>query len=159
MVGTHSASGRDGADEPRVTVVAETGEEGYAQRVTVGPHELVADEPVSAGGGDAGPSPYDLLLASLGTCTSMTIRMFAQRRGWPLRGITVRLRHSRIHAVDCENCESDSGQVDHIQRDIAIDGDLDDEQRTTLMKIADRCPVHRTLQSEVAIDTHPAGAP
>ncbi|RNL86867.1 OsmC family protein [Halostreptopolyspora alba] len=158
MAQTHSANG-EGGDEPRVTVVTETGEEGYAQRVTVGPHELTADEPTSAGGGDAGPGPYDLLLASLGTCTSMTIRMFAQRRGWPLRGITVRLRHSRIHATDCENCETESGHIDHIQRDIAIDGDLDDDQRAKLMRIADKCPVHQTLRSEVAIDTQAAGAP
>ncbi|MBB4931604.1 putative redox protein [Lipingzhangella halophila] len=156
---TSGGTSAGGGDKQRVTVVTETGEGGYAQRVTVGPHELAADEPASDGGTDAGPSPYDLLLASLGTCTSMTIRMFAQRREWPLRGITVRLRHSRIHAADCENCETESGRVDYIRREIELDGDLDADQRAKLMEIADKCPVHRTLRSEVAIDTHPVGAP
>ncbi len=143
-------------DEQRVTVVTETGEGGYAQRVTVGPHELAADEPASDGGADTGPNPYDLLLASLGTCTSMTIRMFAQRREWPLRGVTVRLRHSRIHAADCDNCETESGRIDHIQRDIELEGDLDADQHAKLMSIAEKCPVHRTLTTETVIETRAA---
>ncbi|WP_052745903.1 OsmC family protein [Allosalinactinospora lopnorensis] len=144
------------ADGPRATVVTEAGGNGYAQHITIGPHTLVADEPASAGGTDIGPAPYDLLLAALGACTSMTLRMYAQRKGWPLRNATVTLRHSRIHAEDCEHCETEEGRIDHIRREISIEGDLDDDQRAALMEIADKCPVHRTLHSEVVVESHPA---
>jgi len=123
-----------------------------AQHITVGTHHLVADEPPPIGR-DTGPTPYDLLLASLGACTAMTLRLYAQRKQWPLADVTVSLRHSRIHAEDCANCETQAGMLDRIERVIRLDGDLDDDQRKRLLEIADRCPVHRTLHSEIVIDT------
>jgi putative redox protein len=111
-------------------------------------HRLVADEPRPIGD-DAGPTPYDLLLAGLGSCTSMTVRMYADRKGWPLERVRVTLRHFRIHAKDCADCETTAGLVDHIDRDVELSGDLDDDQRQRLLRIAERCPVHQTLTSEV----------
>jgi putative redox protein len=125
----------------------------FAQEVEIGSHELSADEPVSYGGTDTGASPYDLLLAALGSCTSMTIGLYARKRKWPLEKITVSLRHSKIHAKDCDDCETKEGKVDRIWRDIHLDGSLTEEQRTKLMEIADRCPVHQTLTSEINIKT------
>jgi len=126
---------------------------GFAQEVEVGPHEIYADEPVAFGGTDSGPSPYDLLLAALGSCTSMTIGFYARKRRWPLEKITVSLRHSRIHAADCEECETKEGKIDRIELDIHLTGSLTDEQRAKLMEIADKCPVHQTLTSEINIRT------
>ena len=126
---------------------------GFAQEVKVGSHELFADEPVSYGGTDTGPTPYDLLLAALGTCTSMTIGLYARKRQWPLENIIVSLRHSKIHAADCDNCETKEGKVDRIERDIHLTGSLTDEQRVKLIEIADKCPVHQTLTSEINIKT------
>jgi uncharacterized OsmC-like protein/pimeloyl-ACP methyl ester carboxylesterase len=140
-------------DDPRSVIVAETGVGRFQQEVTIGPHRLIADEPVSVGGRDTGPSPYDLLLASLGACTTMTLRMYADRKQLPLDRVSVRLQHSTIHATDCASCETAEGKVDRIDRIITIDGDLDDDQRNRLHEIADRCPVHRTLHSEVEIRT------
>jgi putative redox protein len=125
----------------------------YSERIDAGGHQLVADEPTTVGGADSGPTPYDLLLASLGACTAITVRMYAERKGWPLRNVTVRLRHRRIHATDCANCETRTGQLDHIERELEFDGDLTDEQRARLLDIAERCPVHRMLHSEVLIST------
>ncbi len=135
-----------------VVVVSENGRGPYGQRITAGRHVLGADEPAPIGH-DTGPSPYDLLLAGLGACTSMTLRMYAERKGWPLEGVTVSLRHSRIHAKDCADCDTQSGQLDRIERVIELTGVLDAEQRQRLLEIADRCPVHRTLHSEVDVDT------
>lgn len=132
--------------------VSENGEGPLGQRITVGRHVLGADEPAPAGL-DSGPNPYDLLLAALGACTSMTLRLYAERKGWPLDHVTVQLRHSRIHAADCADCETSTGMLDHIDRVIRLDGNLDDEQRRRLLQIAERCPVHRTLRSEVEIRT------
>ena len=126
---------------------------GFAQEVEVGSHELYADEPVSYGGTDTGPSPYDLLLAALGSCTSMTIGLYARKRGWPLENVTISLRHSKIHATDCDNCETKEGRVDRIERDIHLAGSLTAEQRAKLMEMADRCPVHQTITSEINIKT------
>jgi len=135
-------------------VVVRGGPSGFAQEIAAGPHRLVADEPTSvSGGSDTGPTPYDLLLAGLGACTSMTLRMYADRKGWPLAEVTSRLRHSRIHARDCEECETKEGRVDRIEQKISLTGDLDEDQRTRLLEIAHRCPVHRTLLGEIAIDT------
>jgi putative redox protein len=141
----------DLASEGTVTV-AETGTGTYTQQITAGHHELVADEPQPIGA-DAGPTPYDLLLAALGACTSMTVRMYANRKGWPLEHVRVTLRHSRIHAEDCAECETTRGWIDHIDRDIELAGNLDDTQRERLLHIANRCPVHQTLTSEVHIST------
>ena len=124
---------------------------GFAQAVEIGPHRFAGDEPVAFGGTDTGPSPYDLLLASLGTCTSMTISFYARRRGWPLESVTVSLHHSKIHAIDCAECETKEGKIDRIEREIHLTGPLTDEQRSKLMEIADRCPIHQTLTSEINI--------
>jgi len=134
-------------------VVVRGGGQRFAQEITVGPHRLTADEPAAAGGGDTGPDPYGFLLASLGACTSMTIALYARRKRWPLEGVTVRLRHSRIHAQDCADCETREGLIDRIDREIELAGPLSDEQRQSLLAIAERCPVHRTLVSEIDIRT------
>jgi uncharacterized OsmC-like protein/alpha/beta superfamily hydrolase len=139
---------------PETVVVAETGEGSFAQAISVGGrHVLSADEPEDYGGADSGPSPYDFLLAGLGACTSMTMRMYARRKGLKLEQVAVTLRHNKVHAEDCTNCETQSGKVDHIERQIEITGDLTDEERGKLMEIADKCPVHRTLHSEVWVES------
>jgi putative redox protein len=147
------AKAMDLAEAPRKVVVQETRKTKLNQIITVGPHHLVADEPVAAGGEDAGPGPYDFLLAGLGACTSMTMRLYADRKSLPLDRVTVTLKHSKIYAKDCAECETREGMLDQIERDIAIDGALDAEQRKKLMEIADKCPVHRTLTSEIRIVT------
>ena len=126
---------------------------GFAQEIVVGPHRLTADEPIELGGKDTGPSPYDLLLAALGSCTSMTVSWYARTKKWPLESVTVNLRHSKIHAVDCRDCETKEGKIDRIEREIHFVGTLDQEQRKKLLEIADKCPVHRTLHSEINIQT------
>ncbi len=138
---------------PGTVVVRETRRGTFQQEVIVGPHRFLADEPESVGGMDSGPGPYDLLLAGLGACTSMTLRLYADRKQLPLKQTVVRLRHNKIHAADCADCETKDGMVDRIERAIALDGDLDAEQRARLMEIADKCPVHRTLKSEIDIRT------
>lgn len=125
----------------------------FAQEIAVGRHKLTADEPIEVGGQDTGPSPYDLLLAALGSCTSMTISLYARTKKWPLENVTVNLWHSKIHAADCRDCETKVGKIDRIEREIHFEGALDEEQRTKLLQIADKCPVHRTLQSEITIQT------
>jgi uncharacterized OsmC-like protein/fermentation-respiration switch protein FrsA (DUF1100 family) len=141
---------------PRQVVVRETRNGKFQQTVTVGPHQLLADEPVAAGGDDTGLAPYDLLLAGLGACTSMTMRLYADRKLLPLERTTVTLRHNKIHAEDCAECETKAGMLDQIERVIAMEGPLDAEQRKRLIEIADKCPVHRTLTSEVRILTSAA---
>jgi putative redox protein len=136
-----------------VVVVTESDARPYGQRITAGGHQLVADEPAAVGGADSGPTPYDLLLAGLGACTAITVRMYADRKGWRLRHTTVRLRHRRIHAKDCAGCETRTGQLDQIEREMQFEGELTDEQRARLLDIAERCPVHRTLHSEVLVST------
>ncbi|WFU38625.1 bifunctional alpha/beta hydrolase/OsmC family protein [Bradyrhizobium sp. CB82] len=140
-------------EAPRQVVVQETRKSKFNQMISVGPHRLVADEPVAAGGEDAGPGPYDFLLTALGACTSMTMRLYADRKSLPLDRVTVTLKHSKIYAKDCEECETRNGMLDQIDRAIAMDGALDAEQRKKLMEIADKCPVHRTLTSEIRIVT------
>lgn len=136
-----------------VIEVREAGEGRYAQDIRVGRHELRADEPVEYGGNDTGPSPYGLLAAALGACTSMTLRMYAGRKQWPLQRVTVRLRHEKIHAEDCQGCETKQGKMDRIDRALVLEGPLDEEQRQRLLEIAVKCPVHRTLESEVQVRT------
>jgi uncharacterized OsmC-like protein/alpha/beta superfamily hydrolase len=133
--------------------VAEAGEGRFAQLVTAGRHRLRADEPTAVGGDDSGPGPYDLLLASLGACTSMTLRMYAEQKKWPLARVTVDLKHDKVHAEDCAECETREGKIDRIERVLTLEGDLEDAQRARLLEIADKCPVHRTLHSEIWIET------
>ncbi len=135
-------------------VVMETDEGLYTQRVYAGNHIMRADEPVSiAGGLDLGPSPYDYLLAGLGSCTSMTIRMYAQHKSISLDRVTVELEHDKVHATDCASCETEKGMVDVIRRKIKLEGNLSNEDRAAILRIADKCPVHRTLTREVKIET------
>ncbi len=135
------------------TVVVSGSAAGFAQEIHAGRHRLAGDEPISVGGTGTGPGPYDLLLAALGTCTSMTVGMYARRKQWPLESVTVKLRHSKVHAADCESCETRQGKLDRIERDVELHGALSDEQRTRLLEIANKCPVHRTLTSEIDIRT------
>ncbi|MEJ1995741.1 MAG: bifunctional alpha/beta hydrolase/OsmC family protein [Limibacillus sp.] len=135
-------------------VVRSTGQGRFTQEVLARHHRLLADEPKSVEGAlDLGPSPYEYLLAGLGACTSMTLRMYADRKGWPLEGVSVALDHGRIHAEDCSDCATKEGKVDEISRELTLSGPLDEAQRERLLEIADMCPVHRTLENEIKIRT------
>ncbi|RMD88941.1 MAG: OsmC family peroxiredoxin, partial [Alphaproteobacteria bacterium] len=134
-------------------IVAEAGSGKFTQLVNAAGHPLVADEPLAFGGDNRGPSPYGLLLASLGACTAMTLRMYADHKGLPLERVLVRLKHDKIHVRDCADCDTRDGKVDVIRREITLTGDLDAATRARLLEIADRCPVHRTLHSEVKVET------
>jgi uncharacterized OsmC-like protein/pimeloyl-ACP methyl ester carboxylesterase len=146
----------DLGEAPRTVVVRETRNSKFQQTVAIGPHRMLADEPVAAGGEDSGPGPYDFVLAGLGACTSMTMRLYADRKSLPLERTTVTLKHSKIHAQDCAECETREGMLDRIDLVIGMEGDLDAEQRKRLLEIADKCPVHRTLTSEIHIVTRAA---
>jgi uncharacterized OsmC-like protein/pimeloyl-ACP methyl ester carboxylesterase len=143
-------------EAPRQVVVRETRNSKFQQTVTIGPHHMLADEPVAAGGEDTGPGPYDFLLAALGACKSMTMRLYADRKSLPLERATVTLGHSKIHAQDCAECETKEGVLDQIDVAIGLEGALDAEQRKRILEIADKCPVHRTLTSEIRILTRAA---
>ena len=149
--------GADGAgaglDTGDYETAARTVIDGFRTEVVAGGHALVADEPASVGGSGAGPSPYDLLSAALAACTSMTLRMYASHKKLELTSATVRVRHGKIHAADCRNCESTEGRIDRFERELLLVGNLTDEQRNRMLEIADRCPVHRTLHSEVEVRT------
>ncbi len=138
------------SEEQKEVIVYGDGE-GLHQEVFIDSHRLAADEPPESGGSGRGPDPYDLLLASLGACTSITITMYAQSEGLPLRGVTTRLQHSNVHADDCAECETEEGKIDWIELHIELDGPLSDEQRSQLLEIAEKCPVHQTLTSETVI--------
>lgn len=135
-------------------VVTKTKKESHKTDIFVGRHHLIADEPLSVGGSDKGPDPYDYLLASLGSCTSMTVMMYANRKGWNVDSVEVSLNHFKIHASDCKECESQTGKVDIIERNICFSGTFDEEQKKRLIDIADKCPVHRTLHSEIVVKTN-----
>ena len=132
------------------TVAVNSEGSGLLQTIRIGPHCLQSDEPADWSN-DGGPNPYELLLAALGACTSMTLRMYADRKQWPLQGVQVRLDHSRIHAEDCAACDTKEGMVDQIDAEISLIGDLADSQRRRLMEIAELCPVHRTLLGDIQI--------
>ncbi|MGH7121338.1 MAG: OsmC family protein [Acetobacteraceae bacterium] len=139
--------------QPGEVVVAESGKGRYAQVVLAGRHVLAADEPESVGGSDTGPGPYEYLLAALGACTAITLRMYAARKGWPLERVAVRLRQKKIHAEDCAECETKEGRIDRIDRTIELSGALGAAERAALLTIADKCPVHRTLSTKNLIVT------
>ena len=139
------------AESRTADVVVRGDARSFEQKIAVGRHNLVADEPVSAGGGDAGPDPYDYLLSALGVCTSMTVGLYARRHRFPLENITVSLWHSRIHANDCEECETKEGMLDRIDAEIELTGSLSQAQHASLMEVAAKCPIHRTLTSEINI--------
>lgn len=142
-------------DEKRAegVVIVQGDADGFAQEIIAGAHRLVSDEPAAAGGTDTGPTPYDLLLAALGSCTSMTVAMYARRKAWALERVAVRLRHSRVHAKDCADCETHEAKLTVIERDLELHGTLDEAQRERLLAIANRCPVHLTLTSKIDIRT------
>jgi len=132
-------------------VVVQGGRSGFTQDITARQHRLTADEPTSSGGEDMGATPYELLLAALGACTSITLKMYARQKNWPLEEVVVRLGHSRIHAADCAECETKEGMLDRIDRELELKGPLTPEQKARLLEIAEKCPVHRMLTSEVNI--------
>jgi uncharacterized OsmC-like protein/alpha/beta superfamily hydrolase len=134
-------------------VVTRTGRRGYQTEIIANGHRLMADEPIAVGGADTGPNPYDYLLSALGACTGMTLRMYADHKEWPLDSVVVRLKHQKVHARECRECETQNGKLDSIEREIELEGPLDSEQRHRLLEIADRCPVHRTLHSEIIVKT------
>ena len=139
-------------EEPGVVIVRGAAD-GFVQEIAAGPHLLRSDEPTAVGGTDTGATPYDLLLAALGSCTSMTMAMYARRKKWPLEPVTVRLRHSRVHAEDCAACETQNARLTVSDREIALEGSLDEDQRARLLAIANRCPVHLTLSARIDIRT------
>ena len=134
-------------------VIVRGAADGFVQEISAGPHHLRSDEPASVGGTETGATPYDLLLAALGSCTSMTMAMYARRKQWPLERVTVRLRHSRVHTEDCAACETQDTKLTVIDREIALEGSLDEDQRARLLAIANRCPVHLTLSGRIDIRT------
>lgn len=146
-----------GDEEPGVLTVREATPDGFAHFAQVRHHRWVIDEPVSVGGEDSGPTPYEVLLSGLGACTSMTMRMYARRKGWEFGSTTVTVEHDRVHAKDCSECESSTGMVDHITRVITFAPEVTEEQRTALLVIADKCPVHRTLTNEIVVQTQVGG--
>jgi len=137
----------------RDVLVRETRTGKFQQEVAIGPHRLIVDEPPDVGGEDSGPSPYDLILAALGACTAMTMRLYAAHKGLPLERVSVALHHQKIHAADCADCETKEGKIDRVERVISVEGPLDDDAKAKLLEIANRCPVHRTLNAEVSIPT------
>lgn len=143
--------------QPQNQVSVRIGANGYTTKIKAGKHDLTADEPESVGGNDLGPSPYDLLLSSLGACTAMTIKMYASRKKWDLKEVFVALSHSKVYAEDCDTCESSNSKIDRIEREITLSGNLDAKQRERLMDIANKCPVHKTLQSEIDVNTSLVG--
>ena len=140
-------------DEQGSSVIVTEVDRAFTQHITSRSHEWIADEPIDVGGADAGPNPYELLLSALGACTSMTLRLYAKRKGWDIGRVCVTLEHDRVYAVDAADCEDEPRQLERIVREIQIDGDLDDAQRSALQAIADKCPVHRTLESPVVVET------
>ena len=137
-------------------VLVNDGQVNYVQNISVGHHLFQADEPVNSGGLDAGPDPYELLMAALGACISITLRMYAERKQWPLESVQVRLMYARVHAEDCAACDGEARLIDAIDAEVLVVGDLSEDQRRRLIEIAGKCPVHRTLNSPVQIRTRPA---
>jgi len=146
-----SANSEQVSKAPTFSVTVSSRGTGFVQEVAAGTHLLIGDEPVEGGGTDSGPGPYDLLLAALGTCKSITVSMYARTKKWPLERVVVRLAHSKVHAEDCQDCHTKEGMLDRIECDLEFEGPLSAEQRARLLEIASHCPVHRTLTSEISI--------
>lgn len=153
------ASEPAGGQAPEQGISATIGTEHYRTVVRARSHQLLADEPAGVGGTDLGPTPYELLSAALGTCTGITLRMYADRKQWPVEGIHVEVSHSRVHAEDCAECETADGRVDVLEQSVAFEGPLSEEQLQRLAEVSTRCPVHRTLESEIVIRDRPLQAP
>lgn len=155
VIAPESVAAPETPDEgPEKVLVEETGEGKFHTRVTAGRHSFIADEPKRVGGDDAGPDPYELLVAGLGACTSMTLRMYADRKEWPLKRVSVSLHHIKDYTDDCEGCvKGEAQKIDIITRELTLEGDLDESQRARLLEIADRCPVHQTLNAPVSVKT------
>lgn len=141
------------ANVPEGTVVARTDAGGFETDIQLGPHRITADEPESVGGSNLGPTPYDLLSASLAACTTMTLQMYAKHKQLDLQSVTVTVTHDKIHAKDCADCETTGGRIDEFHRVLALEGKLTDAQQQRMLEIADRCPVHRTLHGEIKVRT------
>ena len=141
------------ATDEREWITASVGASGYRTEITAGQHRFLADEPVALGGTGTGPTPYELLLGALGGCMAMTLRMYADRKRWPLHGVRIHLRTERAHEQDCENCETEEVGMPRVARRIELDGPLTDEQKERLHQIADRCPVKQTLQRGILVET------
>ena len=151
VLSKHDVSERSSIPEPSVVVHGTSS--GFAQEVVIGRHRLNADEASAAGGTEIGPNPYELLLAALGACQSMTVGMYARRKNWPLQAIVVRLSHTKIHAEDRVGCYTEERMLDQIDCELELRGSLSPDQRLTLFEIAEKCPVHRTLTSEISIQS------
>ena len=149
--GSQAEAAEGGAADDHV--VTRTGPSGYLTDIMVNNHSLIADEPLNVGGTNLGPTPFEYLTSALGSCTSMTLRMYADRKEWPLESVNVKLKHKKIPAEDCDSCETKQGKIDQFDREIKLEGPLDENQKKRLLQIADRCPVHRTLKSEIIINT------
>lgn len=139
--------------EKKIVHIHLPAEDKFTTTLNAGSHQLAADEPESAGGKNKGPDPYDYLLMSLGSCTVMTIKMYARRKEWPLGNLYMELRHHKQHIEDCKNCDNPGSKIDTIEKEIVVEGDLTDEQLDKILEIADKCPVHRTLSSDISIDS------
>lgn len=143
----------DNSDKKKIVHIHLPSEEIYETTLTAGRHDLTADEPESVeGGGDAGPDPYDYLLMALGSCTVITVKMYARRKEWPLEDVYLELRHHKSHKEDCENCDDPGSMIDRIEVELILKGDLDQEQKERLLEISERCPVHRTLKGDIQIE-------
>lgn len=138
------------SDEKKI-VHFHLGDQNYKTVMTAGPHELIADEPEDVGGKDEGPDPYDYLLMALGSCSVITMKMYANRKEWPVEDIYIEMRHNKTHAEDCEDCDDPKARIDKIEKDIIVEGDLSEEQLERLLEISKKCPVHKTLLSDVEI--------
>ncbi|SMO51486.1 OsmC family protein [Fodinibius sediminis] len=142
------------SDKQKIVHVHLPKEETYSTTLTAGPHELMADEPTEVEGGrDQGPDPYDYLLMALGSCTVMTIRMYIQHKGWPVDDVYMELRHNKRHAEDCEKCEDPKSKIDIIEKEVIVEGELSEEQMDRILDISQKCPVHRTLLSDIKIES------
>lgn len=142
------------ADKQKIVHIHLPKDETFTTTLTAGDHELIADEPEDVEGGkDQGPDPYDYLLMSLGSCTVMTIKMYVRRKDWSIDDVYMELRHNKRHDEDCDNCEDPDSKIDVIEKEVIVEGDLTDEQIDKILDISKKCPVHRTLQGDISIES------